>query len=174
MRWEAVTFKRDVFLFYGVILIGWPPWLAFGNLSDMAISSIRLLLDLFERGRLYFRKATPGELFAAQDSLHNAVPSLLFTAPVVRNCRSNLNQHWARPTIDPVRFPPRFVRNGPTSARGVDSDDSGSEAISESGDSGSEDSGKASEIEDADEYWGPVVKPVKHFEELEEDPIEQF
>ncbi|TFK77811.1 hypothetical protein K466DRAFT_592983 [Polyporus arcularius HHB13444] len=89
----------------------------------MRIAVVRELLELFEQGRLYFRKATPGEIFAAQESLYNAAPGVRFAVPAVRNCRRNLNQHWKRPTIDPVKFPPRFVRNGPKSARGVDTDE---------------------------------------------------
>ncbi|TFK79616.1 hypothetical protein K466DRAFT_668053 [Polyporus arcularius HHB13444] len=161
MRWEALAFQELV-VFYGIILRGWPPRVIFQNPSDMPIADIRYLLELFEFGFLYFRRATPGELFAARESIYNAVPCLLFELPATRNCRSNLNQHWARPTIDPVKFPPRFVRNGPKSARGVDSD---SEDEEESG---------VSEIEDADEYWGPVAPLKKRYHELEEDPITQF
>ncbi len=90
------------------------------------------------------------------------MPCFLFELPVTRNCRSNLNQHWARPMIDPVKFPPRFVRNGPKSARGVDSD------------SEDEEDSAVSEIEDADEYWVPVAPLKKRYHELEEDPITQF
>ena len=182
MHWAAVPFKRDVVLFYGILLVGWPPWAPFENPSTLAIATVRHLLKLFELGRLYFRRATPGEIFAARESLFNALPSLLFVRPGAKNCRANLGQHWVRPTIDPVRFPPRFVRNGPKSARGVDTDtesESASEIESGSGSgSGSKDGGtqSESEIEDADGYWGCVARPKarKQYTELEEDPIEEF
>ncbi len=162
MRWEALAFQ-DLVLFYGIILYGWPPRVTFQNPSKMPISVIRYLLQLFEFGYLYFRRGTPGELLAAGESIYNAVPSLLFKLPITRNCRSNLNQHWARPKIDPVKFPPRFVRNGPKSARGV-----GTDVSEEESDSG------VSEIEDADEYWGPVEPLKQRYHELEEDPITEF
>ena len=123
MRWEAVPFKQDIVLFYGIVLHGWPLGIMFQNPGKMLIKTVRYLLELFEQGRLYFRMATPGEIFAARESLFNAAPCPDFVLPPVRNCRSNLGQHWKRPSIDPVRFPPRFVRNGPKSARGVDSDE---------------------------------------------------
>ncbi len=161
MRWEALAFQELV-VFYGIVLRGWPPRVTFQNPSKMSIFVIRYLLELFEFGYLYFRRATPGELFAARESIYNAVPCLLFKLPTIRNCRSNLNQHWARPTIDPVKFPPRFVRNGPKSARGVDRESEDEEDVT------------VSEIEDADEYWGPVAPLRKRYDELPEDPISEW
>ncbi|RPD53833.1 hypothetical protein L226DRAFT_526976 [Lentinus tigrinus ALCF2SS1-7] len=168
MRWEAVAFRRDIVLFHGVILVGWLPRAVFQNPSKMQMSVIRSLLWLFERGRLYFRRATPGEIFAARESLYNAVPGLRFALPITRNCHMNLNQHWVRPTIDPAKFPPRFIRNGTKSTRGVDTDESGDD------EGNSEGTETVSEIEDADEYWGAVVPLRKRFHELEEDPISDF
>ncbi|RDX46278.1 hypothetical protein OH76DRAFT_1356356 [Lentinus brumalis] len=122
MRWVVLAFQHDIVLFYGIILVGWPRAVVFQNPSKMRLTVVRQLLSRFEQGRLYFRRATPGEIFAAQESMYNAAPCVRFALPTVRNCRSNLNQHWHRPTIDSTKFPPRFVRNGPKSARGVDTD----------------------------------------------------
>ena len=123
--WEAYAFRDMIVLRYGLILVGWPYDIYFGNLSKIegGVQTIRRLLSLFEQRRLRFRKATAGEIFAARESVYNAVPGFCEIANLPEVCRRDLGKRKARPSVDSTCFPPRFVRNGPKSLAWVRDED---------------------------------------------------
>ncbi|OSC99653.1 hypothetical protein PYCCODRAFT_1438017 [Trametes coccinea BRFM310] len=159
MHWTFWTFCRFVFLAYGVKLVGWPPRINFVNLSSKSITSadIRALLDAWESGRMHWAVATSDELLAAENDARNACPGPRFQPPRPAGGRNDIGKRRERPTIDSVKFPPRYARDGPKSQRYIDSDK------------------EMDDIENADDWGTMAGRPVGLARgELAEDPIESF
>ena len=126
MRWSLREYREKIILRHGVVLSGWPRSLPFRNLSSLqrSATAVRELLELFEEGKLRFRRARAGEIIAAREGHYNAClgPIEGCQEPLVKVCRSDSGEHRERASVDSKRFPPRYVRKGPKSKRWIDSD----------------------------------------------------
>ncbi|EIW51174.1 uncharacterized protein TRAVEDRAFT_54819 [Trametes versicolor FP-101664 SS1] len=177
MHWAATRFRDRVFVGHRAKLMGWPPGIEFANMSnlkDTPTAKIRMLLEFWENGWMYWAAATPGEVLAAQESVYNALPGALFPnpdAPVPRAQRSDVGAHRARPVTNPDnRWPVRFPdRHGAKSDRVV-----GDEWLLEEAGAGAVED-VPEEIEDTDEWereaWRTRRLPSG---ELADDLIEEF
>ncbi|CDO72598.1 hypothetical protein BN946_scf184985.g17 [Trametes cinnabarina] len=157
MHWTIQRFCDFVFLAYGVKLVGWPSHIKFVNLSDVSMSTacIRALLNAWERGKMRWAKATPGELAAARENARNACPGPLFQDPLScpRGGRNDVGKHRERPTVDSAKYPPWYTRDGPKSQRYIDSNE-------------------VEEIENADDWGMPHPHAGMAEGERLEDPTE--
>lgn len=165
MRWTQGGFCSDIFLGLGAKLVGWPSGVPFVNLSDTSISTrhIRALLHTWASGDMEWRANTLGERLAAAEHPRNACPGPRFQDAIPRGGRNDVKKRRARPTVDSVKYPPRFVRDGPKSGRRVDTDDE---------DESGEELEGLEEIEDVGD-WEPPRRGVVRGE-LPEDPIDSF
>ncbi|KAH9890422.1 hypothetical protein C8Q73DRAFT_652493 [Cubamyces lactineus] len=188
MRWTVDRFCNDVFLRYPAKLVGWPPRIPFANLSSLSMptSTVNTLLRLWEKGILRWEAPTSDELAAAKEDAKNAAPSPLIPDRTVRCGRNDIGKRRKRPTVDSVRFPPRYTRDGPKSLRRTE-DESEDEIEDEVSVRASGRAGQCSsasldsmsrydndEIEDADSVWGTSSRRRPLSGMLEEDPIDYF
>lgn len=165
MRWTQNGFCYAVFLRYGAKLVGWPIGIDFANLSKVSwpTATVHAILAAWESSEMRWEAISLGERMAAMEDPRNACPGPLFQDPISRGQRNDVGKRRDRPAVDSSKYPPRYVRDGPKSARRVDTD---SEPESE---------GEVEEIEDADEFWGPVARPSRVARgELADDLIESF
>ncbi|KAI0323574.1 hypothetical protein GY45DRAFT_1439548 [Cubamyces sp. BRFM 1775] len=186
MRWTIDRFCDDIFLRYPAKLVGWPPRVPFTNLSKlpMPTSTVNVLLRRWEKGILRWEMPTAGEISAAREDARNAAPGPLFPEQTARHGRNDFGRQRDRPTVDSAKYPPRHVRNGPKSSRGIDDTDEEIEDSPEDGVRTAEGGGvcdrsrlesfsDVDEIEDADTVWGTRERRLVSGE-LAEDPIEYF
>lgn len=122
MHWTVLSFRKHILFFYRLLLVGWPRDITFCNPSSLNVLEVQQLLARYSQHRLYFRRATTGDILAASESLYNACPGLMFHGPPPKTCRSNLGKWSAQPMLDRVKYPQRRARDGPKSKRWVDSD----------------------------------------------------
>ncbi|KAL1947146.1 hypothetical protein VTO73DRAFT_14107 [Trametes versicolor] len=178
MRWTQGGFCSDIFLGLGAKLVGWPRGVPFVNLSDTSITTrhIRALLHAWAAGDMQWRANTLGERLAAAEHPRNACPGPRFQDAIPRGGRNDVGKRRAprRPTANLVKYPPRFVRDGPKSGRRVDTDDEdegegeGGSAVPE----GASELEGLEEIEDVGDWELPRRRVVRG--ELPEDPIDSF
>ncbi|KAH9856903.1 hypothetical protein C2E23DRAFT_693032, partial [Lenzites betulinus] len=120
MSWCVRGYHKKIYVKYGLELRGWPDGITFTNLSDVTgYQQISTLCVLWETGAMKF---VPAELDKAARAKRQAVD----VAPSAQNKglppqlgRSDIKKHRGSKKVDPVRFPPRYERNGPKSERWV-------------------------------------------------------
>ncbi|RDX39450.1 hypothetical protein OH76DRAFT_1562400 [Lentinus brumalis] len=128
MWWTLTAFQKHVVLRYGVLLLGWPPDIPFMSFSPghgcPCMAEIRWLLTLLTaepQPRMYFVRATPGQLDAARLDAAAAAPGPLFPAPTPLPYigRSNIGRRRSvrHNEADGSVIPPRYIRDGPKSAK---------------------------------------------------------
>ncbi|RPD52894.1 hypothetical protein L226DRAFT_614910 [Lentinus tigrinus ALCF2SS1-7] len=139
MCWTLRPFHKDVVLRYGILLYGWPADVPFMNLStghgSPSMAQVRHLLALLTaepQPRMYFVRATPEQLLAAELDISAVAPGPLFPTPVPLPYlgRSNIGRRRVMCNSDGTPIPHRYTRNGPMSAK-VISDELDSETCGE-------------------------------------------
>ncbi|KAI0357289.1 hypothetical protein OH77DRAFT_1382598, partial [Trametes cingulata] len=116
MRWTVTGYHKKIYTEYGLELIGWPDGIVFTNLSEVTgYTNISTLYTCWQDGRMEFVPValTPEER-AARRAL-DVAPSMLNRGIRPSLGRSDLKKHRGSSKVDPVRFPARYVRNGPKS-----------------------------------------------------------
>ncbi|RPD53803.1 hypothetical protein L227DRAFT_616712 [Lentinus tigrinus ALCF2SS1-6] len=143
MCWNLRLFHKDVALRYGILLYGWPADIPFMNLStghgSPSMAQVRHLLTLLTvqpQPRMYFIRATPEQLLAAERNVLGAVaPGPLFPAPAPLPYfgRSDISRRRVfKRDSDGNAIPHRYIRNGPKSAKVISKelDSEGSDEVS--------------------------------------------
>ena len=146
MRWDTRGFEKYVARPYGIMLKNWLPRIRFRNLSHTGAAELRQLRRQCAEGvpdRLYFVRASSAEITAECAKLARAghvrhLPRLQAPLPVPpepapgqslppsslplppRYENRNYKRRLARSASSMLRFPPRYVRNGPKSAKVVE------------------------------------------------------
>ncbi|KAI0715774.1 hypothetical protein C8T65DRAFT_694602 [Cerioporus squamosus] len=143
MWWAITLFHKEVALRYGMLLYGWPPDIPFANLStghgSPTMAQVRRLLALLTarpQPLMYFVRATPEQMRAVQLDIAAAAPGPLYPAPVplpyISRCDIGRRRGVCRDADGGV-IPPRYIRNGPKSAKVIseelDSEASGWEPV---------------------------------------------
>ncbi|KAL1938474.1 hypothetical protein VTO73DRAFT_11497 [Trametes versicolor] len=123
MQWTVGRFCSLVFLKYRLRLVGWPKGIAFANLSKAATGMDRILLFYlaWRTGELEFVPVTQAEYNEAKRNPASAAPTQRHAGVRPKLGRSDIKKRRARPTVDTLRFPPRYIRNGPKSFKWVSS-----------------------------------------------------
>ncbi|KAI0354359.1 hypothetical protein OH77DRAFT_493145 [Trametes cingulata] len=122
MRWTVKGYHRKIYTEYGLALVGWPDDMVFTNLSDPELTGYRRISALYMRwqvGTLTFVPVELGKDERAAQNPMDVAPNVLNKGVPLRLGRSDLKKHRGSRKVDPARFPARYVRNGPKSARWV-------------------------------------------------------
>ncbi|KAI0702822.1 hypothetical protein C8T65DRAFT_579055 [Cerioporus squamosus] len=115
MRWTVKSYYLYVFLRYRIQLRGWPREIPFMNLSDITgWRRISLLSKRWKTGKMYFAPVSDAALEAAMKSPISVAPGPLNNGYAMDLGRSDIKKRRALPKDG---RPPRYVRNGPKSAR---------------------------------------------------------
>ena len=125
MCWVVTLFRDQVVLRYLVILIGWPPEIPFCDLSTAGAPTaqqMRKLLKLITTRKLYFARATPGQLRIAGLAAGGIAPGPLChkALPHPNLGRSDIGRQKAKYDSEGNAVVPRYVRDGPKSAKMVE------------------------------------------------------
>ena len=120
MRYTVKAFWKDVYIRYGIELLGWPPDIVFTNLSAITgLKQISRLLELWESGKMHFARVSAAQLAAAESNPLLCAPGPLNYGIPPRRPRNDIKKHRHRPKTNPLGLPGRYVRDGPKSTRRV-------------------------------------------------------
>ncbi len=115
MRWTVKKYYLYVFKRYRIELRGWPRDIPFMNLSAITgLARIKRLSKRWKAGKMHFAPVSTAALEAAQVDPISCAPGPLNNGIAMDLGRSDIKKRRA-PTKD-GRLP-RYVRNGPKSAR---------------------------------------------------------
>lgn len=115
MRWTVKSYLLYVFLRYRIALRGWPRDIPFMNLSDITgWPRISRLSTRWKTGKMYFAPVSDAALEAAVRNPISVAPGPLNNGIAMDLGRSDIKKRRALPKDG---RPPRYVRNGPKSAR---------------------------------------------------------
>ncbi|KAI0738616.1 hypothetical protein C8Q80DRAFT_1358078 [Daedaleopsis nitida] len=118
MHWTLETYVADIFVGYGVELLGFPPTYTFGNLSVTATGLARInhLIALWESGVMHFARVSDERRRAAAENPLLAAPVPLLADEESTGGRPDIKKRRRRPVTNPLGLPGRYERNGPKSA----------------------------------------------------------
>ncbi|KAI0367839.1 hypothetical protein BV20DRAFT_1037540 [Pilatotrama ljubarskyi] len=122
MRWTVKGYHQKIYTEYGLQLVGWPTDLPFADLSKPGLTGYDRISRLYILWQSQDLKFIPVPLEKAARAAQNPMavaPSALNHGIPPKLGRSDLKRHRAGGKVDPVRFPPRYVRNGPKSEKWV-------------------------------------------------------
>ncbi|KAI0323239.1 hypothetical protein GY45DRAFT_1207655, partial [Cubamyces sp. BRFM 1775] len=120
MHWTLKGYHRKIYVEYGLELVGWPQGEIFADLSEVTGSKrISTLLVLWETGLMFFSRVELDKPARAARTPEDVAPSMLNAGVPPKLGRSDLKKRYGRKKVDPMRFPPRYVRNGPKSEKWV-------------------------------------------------------
>ncbi|KAI0689088.1 hypothetical protein C8T65DRAFT_589023 [Cerioporus squamosus] len=115
MRWTVKSYFLYVFLRYRIALRGWPRDIPFMNLSDITgWEHISRLSTRWKTGKMYFAPVSDAALEAAMKNPISVAPGPLNNGFAMDLGRSDIKKRRALPKDG---RPPRYVRDGPKSAR---------------------------------------------------------
>ncbi len=115
MRWTVKKYYLYVFRRYRIELRGWPRDVPFMNLSKLtSLARIQRLSERWKAGKMHFAPVSDAALEAARKNPISCAPGPLNNGIAMDLGRSDIKKRRA-PTKDGQ--PPRYVRNGPKSAR---------------------------------------------------------
>ncbi|KAI0640240.1 hypothetical protein C8Q77DRAFT_1045159 [Trametes polyzona] len=122
MHWTVRAYFRKIYVEYGLELVGWPPDLPFADLSDPGLTGfvpISRLIMLWETGELRFVRAALDRAERERRDPMDVAPCKINDGLPPNLGRSDIKKRRERKKVDAVRFPQRYVRNGPKSAEWV-------------------------------------------------------
>ena len=127
MCWKVTLFRDHVVIRYGVLLVGWPADVPFWNLSNEGAAGVDQLRDILDcltadPPQIYFTRATEKQLRMARLTSGGLLPSTLHPEypPLPNLGRSNIGRRHTRYDEDGNKITPRFVRDGPKSAKMIE------------------------------------------------------
>ena len=122
MCWVVTQFRDHIVLRYLLILIGWPAWIPFGDLSVAGAASAEHMRTLIKRmvtRKLYFAKATTFQLHTARLAAGGISPGPLcdLALPRPNLGRSDIGRRHRKHDSEGRVVPSRYVRDGPKSSK---------------------------------------------------------
>lgn len=120
MSYSVRGFYKKVYMKQGLELDGWPDDIMFTNLSDVTgFKRISALFVLWQTGLMKFVPVALSERERAAQNPADVAPGTRNKGVPQSLGRSDLKKHRKRAKVDPVKYPPRHVRDGPTSDKWV-------------------------------------------------------
>ncbi|KAI0824299.1 hypothetical protein BC628DRAFT_1339506 [Trametes gibbosa] len=122
MRWTVRGYHRQIYTRYGLALVGWPDELPFADPSKpelTGLARISRLLACWQSGELKFVTVELDRAARAAKNPMDVAPSAKNGGIQPRLGRSDIKKRRARAAAAAARFPARYVRDGPKSARWV-------------------------------------------------------
>ncbi|KAI0370626.1 hypothetical protein BV20DRAFT_916297, partial [Pilatotrama ljubarskyi] len=122
MRWTVEGYHKKIYTEYGLELVGWPDDFVFTNLSDRELTGyvrISTLYSLWKSGNMTFLPVMLDVHARAARHAAEVTPGKKNRGIRPRLGRSDLKKHRGSRKVDPSKFPPRYVRNGPKSDKWV-------------------------------------------------------
>ncbi|KAH9886902.1 hypothetical protein C8Q73DRAFT_675122 [Cubamyces lactineus] len=140
MRWTVKGYYHKIYVEYGLELVGWPPDEVFADLSELTGSRrISMLFNLWKAKILTFQCVGLSKAERSARRPEDVAPSPRNAGVPPKLGRSDLKKRYGRKKVDPVRFPPRYVRNGPKSSKWVTAEAEARAARGDDGGHGQED-----------------------------------
>ncbi len=116
MRWTVKQYYSYVFTRYHIQLRGWPRDIPFVDLSAITgLARIKRLWKRWKTGKMHFAPVSDAALEAADQNPISSAPAPLNNGIAMDLGRSDIKTQRRAPRED--GRPPRYVRNGPKSAR---------------------------------------------------------
>ena len=120
MRWTLKGYYCKIYVEYGLELVGWPPDEMFADLSQLTgFRRISALFVLWQTGIMTFRRVELDKAAREARTPEDVAPSKLNAGVPPKLGRSDMKKRYGSRKVDPKRFPPRYVRNGPKSEKWV-------------------------------------------------------
>ncbi|KAI9057440.1 hypothetical protein FKP32DRAFT_1571061 [Trametes sanguinea] len=120
MRWTLKGYYKKIYVEYGLRLVGWPADEIFADLSKITgFLRISRLLILWEAGLMRLERVSLDKHERAAQRPEDVAPSPRHHGLPPKLGRSDLKRRWGSSKIDSAKFPARYVRDGPKSAKWV-------------------------------------------------------
>ncbi|EIW51259.1 uncharacterized protein TRAVEDRAFT_54721 [Trametes versicolor FP-101664 SS1] len=120
MRWTVSGLCEDIYLKHRLKLVGWPEGVYFTDLSDVTgLARISKLMSALRSGDLTFEPISQAEYDAAKLNPLLAAPTHLNYGLTPNLGRNDIGKRRGSSKVDPERYPPHHVRDGPKSDKWV-------------------------------------------------------